>query len=318
MEMTEQLELNADMQKQNMLNLFGESLRFDSPLAEYSSFKTGGRAAYFLITNSTEETVKAVSTAYNNKIPFLIIGGGSNLLISDSGYDGLIIKINILGLKLTDETKIECGAGEDLMSLVNFAAENSLQGIEFAAGIWGSVGGAVYGNAGAYGGEIKDIIETVLLLDKTGQVKEVTPDYCKFKYRDSYLKISKEIVLSLKLRLQQGNKEKLVAQIDETLAIRASKHPVKQFCAGSFFKNIPDPKEKFGKLPAGRLLEQVGAKELSIGGAKVFEKHANIIINDGTATSKDIRELADILKQRVFDKFGITLEDEVISIGNFS
>ena len=318
MEMTEQLELNANMNKQEMLNLFGDSLMFDAPLAEYSSFKTGGKAALFIIAKTVEETVHAVATAFQCKIPFIIIGGGSNLLISDKGYDGLIIKISITGIELIDSTTIECGAGEDLMDLVNFSANNSLQGLEFAAGIWGSVGGAVYGNAGAYGGEIKDVLTEVVLLDNSGNLKKVSPKYCRFGYRDSMLKETKEIVLSIKLKLHPGNKEELKQKIDEILAVRASKHPVKEFCAGSFFKNIPDPKEQYGKLPAGKLLEQVGAKEISVGGAKVYEKHANIIINDGTATSKDIRDLADILRNKVFEKFGITLEDEVISIGNFS
>lgn len=317
MEITEQVEVNANMTKHEMLDLFGEFLQFDAPLAEYSSFHTGGPAAYLFITKTVDETVRVVATAHNNEIPFIIIGGGSNLLISDDGYDGLVIKINVLGLNLIDDRDIECGAGEELMSLVNFSVENGLQGIEFAAGIWGSVGGAVFGNAGAYGGEMKDILTEILLLDRTGLIKKVTPEYCRFGYRDSYLKKTKEIILSVKVRLQKGNKEELQSKIDEILAIRASKHPVEQFCAGSFFKNIPDSNEKHGKLPAGRLLEEIGAKEISVGGAKVFEKHANIIINDGTASSKEIRKLADILKQKVFDKFGINLEDEVVSVGNF-
>lgn len=317
METPEQLEVNADMPKQSMLDLFGELLRFDIPLAEYSSFHTGGTAAYFIDTKTVDETVHAVITASQNKIPFFIIGGGSNLLISDKGYDGLVIKINILGIKKIGDTEIECCAGEELMHLVSFAAENGLQGLEFAAGIWGSVGGAVYGNAGAYGGEIKDVLTEIMLLDRVGNLKKVKPDYCRFGYRDSYLKQTQEIVLSVKLSLQKGRKEELLTKIDEILAIRASKHPVKQYCAGSFFKNIPDSKEKYGKLPVGRLLDEIGAKSMSVGGAKVFEKHANIIINDGTAKSKDIRELADILKKKVFDTFGITLEDEVISIGDF-
>ena len=318
MEMTEQLELNANMNRQKMLDLFGDSLVFDAPLAEYSSFKTGGRASLFLNAQTVSDTVQAVSTAYENNIPYIIIGGGSNLLISDQGYDGLIIKINILGIELLDSTTVSCGAGEDLMALVNFTAENNLQGLEFASGIWGSVGGAVYGNAGAYGGEIKDVLTEIVLLDTKGNLKTVNPEYCEFGYRDSKLKETKEIVLSIKVQLQPGNKEELKQKINEILAIRASKHPVREFCAGSFFKNIPDPNEQYGKLPAGRLLEQVGAKEISVGGARVYEKHANIIINDGTATSKDIRDLADILRNKVFEKFGITLEDEVISIGNFS
>jgi len=315
--MTEQLEVNNTMSKHKMLELFGESLQMNTSLAEHSSFHTGGNATYFLQPQTIDDTTKAVATAHSNHIPFLIIGGGSNLLISDSGYDGLVIKIDIKGINLSNDNIIECGAGEELMTLVDFATENSLQGIEFAAGIWGSVGGAVYGNAGAYGGEIKDVLTKISLLDRKGHLKSVLPDYCQFGYRDSFLKETKEIILSIKLKLKNGNKEALQAKVDELLALRASKHPIDQYCAGSFFKNIPDTKEKYGKLPAGRLLEQIGAKNISVGGAKVFDKHANIIINDGTATSKDIRELADILKKKVFDMYGITLEDEVISIGDF-
>lgn len=315
--MTEQLEVNADMTKQKMLELFGDSLQFDTPLAEYSSFHTGGKAAYFLQAKTVDQTAQAVSIASQQNIPFIIIGGGSNLLISDDGYNGLILKIDITGLQRFGKTGIDCGAGEELMTLVNYAVDNGLRGVEFASGIWGSIGGAVYGNAGAYGGEIKDVLTEILLVDSTGKLKTVTPEYCKFGYRESALKDTKEIILSVKVELQEGNRQELREKVDDILATRASKHPVNQFCAGSFFKNIPDKKEKYGKLPAGRLLEEVGAKELSVGGAKVYEKHANIIINDGSATSKDIRELADILKQKVFDTFGITLEDEVVSIGKF-
>ncbi len=315
--MTEQLEVNPNMTNVKMRDIFGSILEIDTDLSQYSSFHTGGKASYFILAKTVEQTVQAVKIASENNIPFIIIGGGSNLLISDSGYDGLVIKVDVAGLQMIDDLSIECGAGEDLMSLVNFSVENSLQGLEFAAGIWGSVGGAVFGNAGAYGGEIKDVLTEILLLDRNGKTKMVTPEYCKFGYRDSYLKVTKEIILSVNVKLQKGNKSELRAKVDDILASRAAKHPVEQFCAGSFFKNIPDPTEKYGKLPAGRLLEQIGAKNISVGGAKVFEKHANIIINDGTATSKDIRELADILKKKVFDSFGITLEDEVISIGSF-
>ncbi len=317
MEMTERLEVNSDMTNEKMHDIFGAILEVETDLSKYSSFHTGGKASYFIHAKTVGQTVQAVQSASNENIPFIVIGGGSNLLVSDSGYNGLVIKVDVSGLQMIANESIECGAGEDLMSLVNFSVENSLQGLEFAAGIWGSVGGAVFGNAGAYGGEIKDVLTEILLLDRNGKTKIVTPEYCKFGYRDSYLKITKEIILSVKLKLKKGNKTKLQAKVDDILATRAAKHPVEQFCAGSFFKNIPDPNEKYGKLPVGRLLEEVGAKNISVGGAKVFEKHANIIINDGTATSKDIRELADILKQKVFDSFGITLEDEVISIGNF-
>lgn len=317
MEMIEQLEVNPDMPKSDLAAVLGDRLEFDKELASLSSFKTGGKADFFYaVTNETDITT-VISTCQQNDIPFFIIGGGSNLLISDNGFRGLIIKVDIKGITMISDTTVVCGAGENLMSLIDFTAEQGLTGFEFASGIWGSVGGAVYGNAGAYGGEIKDLITEIRLADLDGNIRNVSPEYCRFGYRDSYLKHTGEIVLSITVQLQKGNRQEIRKKIDEIIKIRSEKHPVDGMCAGSFFKNIPDKREKYGKLPAGRLLEEVGAKNLSVGGAKVFEKHANIIINDGTATSKDIRELADIMKKKVYEKFGITLEEEVISVGKF-
>ena len=204
-----------------------------------------------------------------------------------------------------------------MMDLVNFSADNALTGLEFASGIFGLVGGAIYGNAGAYGGEIADIIKEITLVDMDGNIKKVDANYCEFGYRDSLLKKSNEVVIDALFELSAGEKTDIRSKIDEIIAIRAKKHPVEGKCAGSFFKNIPDPREKYGKLPAGRLLEQAGCKGLKVGGAQVFEKHANIIVNRGDATSSDIRKLADIMKERVSEKFGILLEEEVIQIGQF-
>jgi UDP-N-acetylmuramate dehydrogenase len=295
---------------------FGPKLEFDKPLSLFTSFKTGGPARYFIAVSTTEELTNSLQQAKALGIPHFLIGGGSNLLISDLGYNGLIIRLEILGLKLLDATTIHCGAGEDLMALVNFSADNSLAGLEFSSGIWGTVGGAIYGNAGAYGGEIKDVLTGVTLVDREGKVKQVAPEYCRFAYRDSYLKITKEVVADCTIRLQPGNKQEIRNRIDEIIAIRKTKHP-DSCSAGSFFKNIPDPTQPYGKLPAGKLLEEIGSKMMSVGGAKVYEKHANIIINGGNATSQDIRDLADILKQKVFDRFGVMLEEEVQHLGQF-
>lgn len=316
--MVDKTSVTANIPRPTLLEAFGEKLEFDRPLAGFTSYKTGGPAKYFLSAHSAEEIVAAVRAARQLDLPHFLIGGGSNLLISDAGFDGLIIKVDVRGLKLAGETQIDCGAGEDLMALVNFATENSLTGLEFAAGIWGSVGGAIYGNAGAFGGEIGTVTSAVTLVDREGNIKEVAPDYCRFGYRDSYLKVTHEIVTRVLFSLQPGDHAVIRDRVQEILTLRDGKHPNTGRSAGCFFKNIPDPTQPYGKLPAGKLLEESGAKELQVGGARVFEKHANIIVNTGTATSTDIRRLADLMKQRVREKFDIELQEEVIQVGTFS
>jgi UDP-N-acetylmuramate dehydrogenase len=304
------------MNRTELTRIFGDRLEFDKSMAQFTSFRTGGPAALFLRAQTGEEAAQAVLQAERLGLPFFLLGGGSNLLVSDLGYDGLVIKMDVRGLSRVDATTIECGAGEDLMALVRYAAEQGLTGLEFAAGIWGTVGGAIYGNAGAFGGEIGDVLVDALLIGQDGKIRTVDKEYCRFAYRDSYLKVSHEIVVSAHLRLQPGDRATVEKKIEEILELRVAKHP-DQLTAGCFFKNIPDPKEPYGKLPAGRLLEQIGAKQLSVGGAKVFERHANIIINTGTASAADICALAALLKQKVKERFGIELQEEVIKLGTF-
>lgn len=295
---------------------FGPGLRFDYPLAPLTSYKTGGPARYFISAGSADDIVHAVAAARRLGIPYFLIGGGSNLLVSDNGFDGLIIKVDVRGIHLIGRDEIDCGAGEELMALVKFAADHALTGLEFAAGIWGSVGGALYGNAGAFGGEIGSIVKTLTLVDVAGKVKDVGPEYCRFAYRDSFLKKTREVVARARFSLQSGDQAAIRARVNEILQLRDGKHPNTGMSAGCFFKNIPDPSQPFGKLPAGKLLEEAGAKQLHVGKAKVFEKHANIIVNTGGATSREIRELADMMKQRVRDRFHIELEEEVIQVGS--
>jgi len=309
--------VNFDIPRSKVAAAFGADIEFDKELAPYSSYATGGKAKYFMAAATTRQVEHAVRSARKLGLPFFLLGGGSNVLISDSGYDGLIVKMDIKGLNVVDEVDIECGAGEDLMSLVDFATEQSLTGLEFAAGIWGSVGGAIYGNAGAFGGEIGSVLSRATLVDCDGRIKEVDRDYCRFGYRHSYLKVSREVVVQARFHLARAGREAIEERVEEILTIRKTKHPVDECTAGCFFKNIPDPAEKYGKLPAGRLLDEAGAKGMSVGGARVFEKHANIIVNDGNATSKDISDLADKLKKTVYDKFGITLQEEVVRVGKF-
>ncbi|MEW6051486.1 MAG: UDP-N-acetylmuramate dehydrogenase [Candidatus Zixiibacteriota bacterium] len=299
-----------------LLAAFGPNLEFAKDMAPLTSYNTGGPARYFLAAESAAEITRGITEATRLGIPCFVIGGGSNLLISDDGFDGLIIKVDVRGIALSGDCEIKVGAGEDLMDLVNFATEHALTGIEFLAGIWGTVGGAVYGNAGAFGVEIGSVVTGVTIVTRDGKVKSAPPEYCRFGYRDSYLKTSHEVVVDTRIRLTKGERGQIKKKVDDILAQRETKHP-SSLTAGCFFKNIPDAKEKYGKLPAGRLLDEAGVKGLKVGGARVYEKHANIIVNDGHATSKEIRQLADIMKQRVKDRFGIVLEEEVQQIGKF-
>ena len=317
MEMVDKLSLKTNISKASMVSAFGEQLEFDKSLAPLTSFNTGGNAAYFISINSENEMVRVVKETHKQKIPFFLVGGGSNLLISDNGFDGLIIKVEIMNLRLDDSNIVNCGAGVNLMDLINYTSDNSLTGLEFATGIWGTVGGAIYGNAGAYGGEIGDVITEVTLVDQKGSIRTVDRDYCQFRYRDSYLKKTKEIITSTRIKLIKGDKTSIKSKIDEIQVSRNDKHPDKNTC-GCFFKNIPDSGAKYGKLSAGKLLEEIGAKKMSVGGAKVFDKHANMIINLGNATSTDISRLAELLKQKILNKFGIELEEEVTRLGKFN
>jgi UDP-N-acetylmuramate dehydrogenase len=317
MKVDERLSVSRGISRSAMTTLFGPKLEFNKGLAPFTSFKTGGSARYFISTQTVDDVAQAVKAAKKLNLPYFFLGGGSNLLVSDQGYDGLIIRIDVRGLKLIGKVEVECGAGEELAALVDFAAENSLSDLEFASGIWGTVGGAVYGNAGAFGGDIGSVVTEVTLIDNEGEVKTVGPEYCRFGYRDSYLKTSGEAIVKARFKLKKGDAGQIRQRIDEILALRRDKHPVDGRSAGCFFKNIPDPSQPHGKVPAGRLLEEVGAKRMAVGGARVFEKHANIIVNTGSAMSDDIRKLADLLKKKVYEKFGVKLQEEITQLGKF-
>jgi UDP-N-acetylmuramate dehydrogenase len=308
---------NTKISPQALRARLGDRLQLNKSLAPFTTFNTGGAAAFFYQAGGVEEVAEAVRVAAELDLEFFVIGGGSNLLVSDAGYPGLIIRVGVGGLAVENETAVVCGAGEELMALVTFAADNSLSGMEFAAGIGGTVGGAVYGNAGAYGGEIGQVLSRAVLVSRSGEIKTVGREYFEFGYRDSHLKRSGEILVEACFQLEKGAAQQIRSKVDSILKERAAKFHPSDMCAGCFFKNIPDPNQEHGKLPAGKLLEDVGAKQMSVGDAHVSERHANIIVNAGGATSKDIRRLADNLKEKVFRQFGIKLQEEVIQIGEF-
>ncbi len=301
---------------QDLKNTFPHLIEEQISLAGHSSFGVGGPADLFARVCTVEQMCALVKSASETGVPFNVIGAGTNLLVADKGCRGLVICNEIMGLEVSDR-RITIGAGEEYMTLVNTATTAGLTGMEFAAGIWGTVGGAVVGNAGAYGSEICDVLIEAEIVDRRGVLRVEKTPYFEFKYRDSKLKKTKEIVVSATVELSPGDRKTISARVEEILAIRAEKHPRIPNSAGSFFKNILDPTQPYGKLPAGKLLDEVGAKELRHGGARVYEKHANILINSGTATAQDIRKLADILKERTLKKHGIKLEEEVVSLGEF-
>jgi UDP-N-acetylmuramate dehydrogenase len=314
--MVEQPIVTPDLPDSEMTEAFGPNLEFSRALGPLTSFGTGGPARYFLPVRSVADLCRAAVTAVRLKIPFFVLGGGSNLLVSDLGYDSLVIQLQIIGLTLVEPNTIEVGAGVQLSALVDFAGEHSLTGLEFAAGIWGSVGGAVFGNAGAFGGEIGRVLTEACLVDENGQIKTVTADYLDFEYRSSKLKTSGEILATARFALSQGDQSEIKARVADILDQRAGRHPSER-TAGCFFKNIPDPTQPHGKMPAGRLLEEAGAGSLRVGGAAVYDKHANIIVTGECATSKEIRLLADMMKKKVLDRFGIELQEEIRELGSF-
>lgn len=295
---------------------FEKLLKENHPLSGFNTFGTGGRARLFGEVTSPMELGELVREAAKLDIPFFMLGGGSNVLISDNGFEGLIIKNSIRGLEVEDNT-LTCGAGEDLQSLIDFATENGLSGLEFAAGIWGTVGGAIYGNAGAYGSEICNVLDWAEVVDRQGNMRIEKAGYFDFVYRGSKLKETHEFITRANFALSPGKKDAIKSRVNEILAIRKEKLPLTKPSAGCFFKNIPDTTREYGKLSAGRLLEQIGAKAMHFGHASVFDRHANILINDGSATSSEIRRLSQMLKKKVKEKFGIELKEEVILIGEF-
>jgi len=294
-------------------NEVGKSVQQSVSLSEYANFRIGGKADYFFAASSVPELERAVTVAKECSLPYFIIGGGYNLLFDDQGFRGLIIKNRIQGIERTQKDRIRFFSGTALPDIIQYCMEKNLGGIEFLAGIPGTVGGAVFGNAGAFDGEIGDHVVEALVFDEHDSEQEVDREYFAFEYRNSLLKTKRDVVLNVTLSLEEREGIRIKATIDEILEKRKKKHPPWSIaCAGSFFQNpvLPDGR----KIPAAQLLDQVGAKSLAVGNAAVYEDHANFIINRGGATSKDVCQLAAELKRRVRSEFGVYLQEEVILV----
>lgn len=295
-----------------------ELIHKNVPIKHLVTFNIGGNADYFYSADSTESLCDAVEYAKKNNWPVFILGGGSNLVVSDKGIEGIVIHNQCEDVCQVDREKhqLRLSSGFALSKLVELALHEGFAGAESFAGIPGSIGGAICGNAGAYGRSISDILVNCDILSEDGKIQTVDKSFLQFEYRMSRIKIEPMIVLSAVFQLEPGNKAEIQSKIDEIIEQRHSKHPAKGVgCAGSFFKNLPPAPGESRRQAAGMFLDKVGAKQMHVGGAAVFEKHANFIINKGNATAEDVKSLAKLLKDKVKKELGITLEEEVRYIG---
>ncbi len=276
-------------------------------LRDYTTFRIGGEAAALFELDSVQKCLRLIPFAEKNNIPYHIIGRGSNILADDEGIDAVIFHINGGSPELLSENVIQCFAGVPLVKLCSFALENSLSGLEFAYGIPGSMGGAVFMNAGAYGGEIKDVLTSVTALDKYGNIHKYSADELEMSYRHSRFTDSKEIVISAEFTLKKDDKETIKSRMNELMEKRRSKQPLEFPSAGSTFKR---PEGAY----AAQLIEECGLKGYSVGGAEVSKKHSGFVINKGNASFDEVMELIDVIKKIVKEKTGHRLECEPIII----
>jgi len=279
-------------------------------LKDYTTFKIGGKAQFFFVAKTKEELVKTIRMAKKFKLPFFILGGGSNVLAADEGYNGLVIKTQSAKRKAQSNNlklkTIYAEAGTPLALVVSEATKNNLTGLEWAVGIPGTVGGAIWGNAGAFKNSMQNIVKKAEVLDsKTLKIKNFKNKDCKFSYRESiFKKNSNLIILSVTFQLKKGNKKQIKEKMQECSNYRKGKQPLNLSSAGSVFKNPPG-------FSAGELVERCGLKGKKVGNVKISEKHANFIVNLGGGKAKDVKKLIKIIKNKVKNKFGITLEEEI-------
>lgn len=275
------------------------------PMSSYTTFKTGGNADIMIFPTSVEELKSVVKFFYESNTSYYVLGNGSNLLVSDEGIRKPIISVgrNFNAIELFDDC-ITAKAGAFLSSIAKKAAQSSLTGFEFAAGIPGTLGGALIMNAGAYGGEMKDVVEAVSFIDPSGEEHVVSTEEMEFSYRRSVLSDTDCIITGATIKLSKGNQAEIEEKMSELSAKRREKQPLEYPSAGSTFKR---PQGYF----AGALIESCNLKGKTIGGAQVSEKHAGFIINKGNATTKDICELIEFVRKSVYDTHGVILETEV-------
>lgn len=283
--------------------LTGILYKENEPMSKHSTFRIGGPARYFITPKDIKQLQQAIVACKETSIPYMILGNGSNVLFLDEGYNGAVIAIGDAMSDITiDGTTIYAQAGAMLAKVSMLAKNESLTGMEFASGIPGTIGGAIVMNAGAYGGEMKDIVVSVDLLED-GEVRTYTCEQMQFAYRHSIVDNTK-IVVGVTLRLEQGNQDEINARMEELKTARVTKQPLEYPSAGSTFKR---PEGYF----AAKLIDDCGLRGFRVGGAMVSEKHCGFVVNYDNATAKDVLSLMDAVSQKVYETFNVTLEPEV-------
>ena len=286
-----------------------EQIFENEPMKNHTSFKIGGNADVLVTPKDEFQIEQTINICKENNYKYFIMGNGSNLLVSDKGINGLVIKIGRSYSRYNlEDDEIYFESGILLSTLSKIAMENSLSGIEFASGIPGTLGGAVIMNAGAYGGEMKDVIQRVKFIDENGKISNYTNEQMEFKYRRSILSDSNSVVLGAYIKLEKGDRDSIKSVMDDLAEKRNSKQPINMPSAGSTFKR---PSGNF----AGKLIDDSGLRGLRHGDAMVSQKHCGFIINTGNATAKDVKELIGVVQKTVFDNYKIKLETEVKMVG---
>lgn len=288
-----------------------EQVCTDEPMKQHTTFRIGGRADYFVSPTETEQIRKVIELCRRENMPWYVIGNGSNLLVSDHGFRGVIIRLfkNYAGLRIEGE-QIFVQAGALLSRTANAALQEGLTGFEFAAGIPGTIGGAMVMNAGAYGGEMKDITEFVTVLTPEGELLTLKREELEMGYRTSLIARKGYLVLEAVLKLTRGNQEQIKEKMADLRQRRISKQPLEYPSAGSTFKR---PQGYF----AGKLIMDAGLCGFQVGGAQVSEKHCGFVVNAGGATAEDVLNLVKAVQKKVQDEFGILLETEIKFLGEF-
>ena len=283
----------------------------DEPMKKHTTFRIGGPADYFIMPSNEKELAEAVRVCRKFLIPIYIVGNGSNLLVGDKGFRGAIIQLfKSMGTFQVEGNQITAQAGCSLAQIANAALDAALTGFEFAAGIPGTLGGAVVMNAGAYGGEMKDVLVEATVLDTEGNVRTLKNEELELGYRHSIVKEKNYIVLEAVIELKKGSADSIKAVMDDLKEKRVSKQPLDRPSAGSTFKR---PEGHF----AGKLIMDAGLRGFQVGGAQVSEKHCGFVVNAGGATAEDVLNLVKAVQKKVQDEFGILLETEIKFLGEF-
>ncbi len=292
-------------------NVPEEDILTEEPMSRHTTFRIGGEAACFIRISSEEQLRKLIPYFENVGVEYFVLGKGSNLLVGDKGYPGVILQISDACQQIeAEENRLQVQAGAALSKVELFAMERGLEGLVFAAGIPGTVGGGVVMNAGAYGGEMKQVVESVRVLSSEGEILTLDNDTMEFGYRTSIIRNRNFTVLSVTFRLREGNREEIRARIEDFQKRRMEKQPLNYPSAGSTFKR---PEGYF----AGKLIMDAGLRGFQIGDARVSDKHCGFVVNVGKATARDVTDVIEEVQEKVRERFGVSLEREVIYLGKF-